>query len=179
MCVHGPTTKRSSPRRKGRRTDLCPCASRCDPASRRRSAPAPDSVPRSASEHVAGGGKGGAFDRPDAASAFGSERHHGLFVRGADALGQAAGIQVVQLGMAPCRGLRTGRWRRRGTSSNVVFRYGEHFYNFQGLRQYKEKFEPQWQPRYLACPPRAGAAANPRQSGNAYFRRLRGVVTKG
>jgi phosphatidylglycerol lysyltransferase len=25
-------------------------------------------------------------------------------------------------------------------------------YNFQGLRAYKEKFNPVWQPRYLAYP---------------------------
>ncbi|MGD0786110.1 MAG: phosphatidylglycerol lysyltransferase domain-containing protein, partial [Sedimentisphaerales bacterium] len=33
-----------------------------------------------------------------------------------------------------------------------IFKYGEHFYNFQGLRQYKEKFDPEWQPKFLACP---------------------------
>jgi phosphatidylglycerol lysyltransferase len=33
-----------------------------------------------------------------------------------------------------------------------VYRHGEHFYNFQGLRQYKEKFDPVWTPRYLASP---------------------------
>jgi phosphatidylglycerol lysyltransferase len=33
-----------------------------------------------------------------------------------------------------------------------LFRYGERFYNTQGLRQYKEKFDPQWIPRYLAAP---------------------------
>ncbi|RKX47420.1 MAG: hypothetical protein DRP64_01095 [Verrucomicrobia bacterium] len=27
---------------------------------------------------------------------------------------------------------------------------GELFYNFQGLRRYKGKFNPQWRPRYLA-----------------------------
>jgi len=31
-----------------------------------------------------------------------------------------------------------------------VYRHGEHFYNFRGLRQYKEKFDPVWTPRYLA-----------------------------
>ena len=32
------------------------------------------------------------------------------------------------------------------------FRYGEYFYNFRGLRKYKEKFDPVWEPIYLACP---------------------------
>ncbi|MFA5701054.1 MAG: phosphatidylglycerol lysyltransferase domain-containing protein, partial [Desulfuromonas sp.] len=40
-------------------------------------------------------------------------------------------------------------WNRVGA---VVFRHGEHFYNFEGLREYKEKFNPDWEPRYLACP---------------------------
>jgi len=33
-----------------------------------------------------------------------------------------------------------------------VFRHGKDFYNFQGLRQYKSKFHPVWQPKYIACP---------------------------
>jgi phosphatidylglycerol lysyltransferase len=28
----------------------------------------------------------------------------------------------------------------------------EAFYNFQGLRAYKQKFDPEWEPRYLAYP---------------------------
>lgn len=29
-------------------------------------------------------------------------------------------------------------------------RFGDHFYNFQGLRACKEKFDPLWYPKYLA-----------------------------
>jgi phosphatidylglycerol lysyltransferase len=40
-------------------------------------------------------------------------------------------------------------WNRLGA---FIFTYGEHFYNFQGLRQYKQKFDPQWEPKYIASP---------------------------
>jgi len=57
------------------------------------------------------------------------------------------------LGMAPLAGLSdkslSSLWNRIG---GFLFRHVENFYNFQGLRQYKEKFQPQWRPRYLASP---------------------------
>ena len=34
----------------------------------------------------------------------------------------------------------------------LVFRHGEHFHNFRGLRQYKDKFAPLWRARYIAAP---------------------------
>jgi hypothetical protein len=36
-----------------------------------------------------------------------------------------------------------------------VFQHGSRFYNFAGLRAYKEKFQPAWVPAYLICPRRA------------------------
>jgi len=33
-------------------------------------------------------------------------------------------------------------WNRLGT---FIFRHGEHFYSFQGVREYKEKFDPKWE----------------------------------
>ena len=32
------------------------------------------------------------------------------------------------------------------------FGRGGHFYNFRGLQQYKDKFDPEWEPRYMAVP---------------------------
>ncbi|MDD5704689.1 MAG: bifunctional lysylphosphatidylglycerol flippase/synthetase MprF [Kiritimatiellae bacterium] len=65
--------------------------------------------------------------------------------------GREQGYACFSLGMAPLSGLNDQTlapfWSRMGAQ---VFRHGEHFYNFQGLRQYKEKFYPEWKPRYLA-----------------------------
>jgi len=71
--------------------------------------------------------------------------------------GKAEGYAWFGLGMAPLSGLRAHplapAWSRLGT---LLFRHGEHFYNFQGLRAYKEKFHPVWEPRYLASPSGTG-----------------------
>jgi phosphatidylglycerol lysyltransferase len=65
--------------------------------------------------------------------------------------GKQEGYRWFNLSMAPLSGLEdrpsAPLWNRVGV---FIFRHGEHFYNFQGLRQYKEKFDPQWEPRYLA-----------------------------
>ena len=67
--------------------------------------------------------------------------------------GKEQDYRWFNFGMAPLSGLESKPlapfWSRTGV---YIFRHGEHFYNFQGLRHYKEKFSPQWQPKYLACP---------------------------
>ena len=67
--------------------------------------------------------------------------------------GTAAGYRWFNLGMAPLAGLGSDKlaplWERAGA---LVFRYGDQFYNFEGLRKYKAKFDPVWTPKYLACP---------------------------
>ena len=74
--------------------------------------------------------------------------------------GRQEGYQWFNLGMAPLSGLEDHTlaplWSRAGA---LIFRHGEHFYNFQGLRQYKDKFTPHWCPKYLAC---RGGLALPR-----------------
>jgi phosphatidylglycerol lysyltransferase len=66
--------------------------------------------------------------------------------------GRARGYAWFNLGMAPLAGLERNplapAWHRVGS---FVFRHGEHFYNFEGLRRYKEKFRPVWEPKYLAA----------------------------
>lgn len=68
------------------------------------------------------------------------------------------GVQSFLLGMAPLSGM-TGRaaapvWDMIG---GTVYEHGERFYNFKGLRAFKAKFRPNWEPRYLAI----GAGATP------------------
>ena len=67
--------------------------------------------------------------------------------------GREQGYRWFDLGMAPLAGLEDRSlaplWNRL---ASFLSRYGEHFYNFQGLRQYKDKFDPVWEPRYLASP---------------------------
>jgi phosphatidylglycerol lysyltransferase len=74
--------------------------------------------------------------------------------------GRMQGYHWFSLGMAPLSGLErhplAPAWHRVG---NFVFRHGEHFYNFEGLRRYKAKFDPVWEPKYLVAP---GDAALPR-----------------
>jgi phosphatidylglycerol lysyltransferase len=66
--------------------------------------------------------------------------------------GKEQGYKSMDLGMAPLSGLESRSfaplWNRIGA---IVFQQGEHFYNFEGLREYKQKFNPLWEPRYLAC----------------------------
>ena len=67
--------------------------------------------------------------------------------------GRAQGYYAFEFGMAPLAGLedrplapimsRVGR---------LLFERGEEIYNFQGVRKYKDKYDPLWQPRYLAAP---------------------------
>ena len=68
------------------------------------------------------------------------------------AWGQAEGYQAFDFGMAPLAGLedrplapimsRVGR---------LLFERGEDIYNFQGVRRYKDKYDPLWSPRYIAA----------------------------
>ena len=63
------------------------------------------------------------------------------------------GYRWFNLGMAPLSGLQNRRsaplWSRLGA---MLFGRGERFYNFRGLHKYKDKFDPVWEPRYLAVP---------------------------
>jgi phosphatidylglycerol lysyltransferase len=93
--------------------------------------------------------------------------------------GKSQGYKWFNFGMSPLSGLEDRQlaplWSQAGA---FLFRHGEHFYNFQGLHEYKDKFAPVWQPKYIACPrglmlPRILANAAALVSGG-----IKGVVAK-
>ncbi|MBB5754467.1 bifunctional lysylphosphatidylglycerol flippase/synthetase MprF [Prosthecomicrobium pneumaticum] len=64
---------------------------------------------------------------------------------------KAEGYREFVLGMAPLAGLSESPvaplWHRVG---RAAFEHGRAFYNFHGLRAFKNKFQPVWEPRYMA-----------------------------
>lgn len=67
--------------------------------------------------------------------------------------GKQNGYQSFNLGMAPMSGLGkhplSPFWAKLG---QLLFSKGDRFYNFRGLRKFKEKFQPEWRPCYLVSP---------------------------
>jgi phosphatidylglycerol lysyltransferase len=63
------------------------------------------------------------------------------------------GYRWCALGMAPLSGFEHSPvaplWNRL---ASFLYRHGEGLYSFQGLRAFKDKFDPVWEPRYLAYP---------------------------
>lgn len=66
--------------------------------------------------------------------------------------GRQEGYAWFNLGLAPLSGIEARRlaptWAR---AAGMLFRHGAAFYGFEGLRNYKEKFAPVWEPRFIAC----------------------------
>lgn len=63
-----------------------------------------------------------------------------------------AGFQNMSLGVVPLSGLAAtplaSLWHRIG---HLLWDHGGRLYNFRGLRTFKSKFHPVWEPRYLAA----------------------------
>jgi phosphatidylglycerol lysyltransferase len=74
--------------------------------------------------------------------------------------GKREGCQWFNLGMAPLSGVDdrplAPLWNR---AVHLAYHLGDRFYSFEGLRKYKEKYNPVWRPKYLASP---GGIALPR-----------------
>ncbi|MCW8995197.1 MAG: phosphatidylglycerol lysyltransferase domain-containing protein, partial [Psychromonas sp.] len=92
---------------------------------------------------------------------------------------KSLGYQCFNLGMSPLSGMERHRlapvWHQIG---NLMFQHGEYFYNFEGLRHYKEKFNPLWQPRYLAVKGKFYAPRALMDSALLISGGLKGMVSK-
>jgi phosphatidylglycerol lysyltransferase len=92
---------------------------------------------------------------------------------------KAQGVQRFALGMAPMAGMVTHElapsWHRFG---RWLFDSGESFYNFRGLRSFKDKFLPVWEPRYLAAPPGMATLLSVADVTALIAGGLRGVIAK-
>lgn len=65
---------------------------------------------------------------------------------------QEQGFAALSLGLAPLSGMETMRRKRLWEhTAHLVYKHGNRFYGFTGLRDFKRKFKPQWVPRYLAA----------------------------
>lgn len=61
-----------------------------------------------------------------------------------------ADYKIFNLGMAPLSNVgMTQNAHIPEKVAHLVFKYGKHFYSFNGLRKYKNKFDPRWEGRYL------------------------------
>lgn len=93
--------------------------------------------------------------------------------------GSRNGYRWFNLGMAPFSGMPDRAlaplWARFGAR---LFRHGEHFYNFRGVRDYKAKFHPEWMPRYLAAPGRLSLPRVLAAVAALVNRGLSGLVTR-
>ena len=66
---------------------------------------------------------------------------------------RAENYQYFNLGMAPLAGVGEARFARtQERLARLAFEYGNRFYNYKGLRSFKEKFRPYWRSYYLAYP---------------------------
>jgi len=63
------------------------------------------------------------------------------------------GYEIFSFGMAPLSRVGDNPYARANERlAAIAFRYGNRFYNYQGVRKYKDKFKPEWVGAYLAYP---------------------------
>lgn len=97
---------------------------------------------------VSSGDGGWLHDRRDAPR----DAMQGLFVH-LLSWAKNEGYQQFALGMAPLSGFQDSPvapfWTRM---ARLLYDHGEPVYPFRGLRAYKQKFDPEWVPQYLAYP---------------------------
>lgn len=61
------------------------------------------------------------------------------------------GYEILNIGMAPLSNVGDAKNAHlKEKIAHLVFKYGNNIYSFDGLRNYKQKFHPDWEARYLA-----------------------------
>ncbi|MGH4140669.1 bifunctional lysylphosphatidylglycerol flippase/synthetase MprF [Clostridium sp.] len=61
--------------------------------------------------------------------------------------------KYFNIGMAPLSNVGLSPFAHEQEKlAKFVYKFGNYWYKFSGLRNYKEKFHPDWEPRYLAYP---------------------------
>jgi phosphatidylglycerol lysyltransferase len=61
--------------------------------------------------------------------------------------------RYFNLGISPLGGVGKTRYARPSEKlARLAFEFGNRFYNYKGLRSFKEKFHPEWRSAYLAYP---------------------------
>lgn len=65
-----------------------------------------------------------------------------------------ADVQKLNLGLTPLAGLDSAAADATLVDNALKFLYsnGDRFYSFSGLRRFKAKYQPAWEPRYIAYP---------------------------
>jgi len=67
--------------------------------------------------------------------------------------GQEQGYHWFSLGMAPMSGVERSPVAPLSARAEIfLYQHGDPLFHFQGLRAYKEKFNPVWEPHYLVYP---------------------------
>jgi phosphatidylglycerol lysyltransferase len=67
--------------------------------------------------------------------------------------GKERGYQRFNLGIAPLSEMDETKLEPKWAKfADQLYDYGGHLYNFKGLRHHKEKFNPRWEPLFLAAP---------------------------
>ena len=63
------------------------------------------------------------------------------------------GYRYFSFGVAPLAQVGSAPLAHRAERiAHFIYRHGQRLYSFEGLRKFKDKFDPEWEPKYLAYP---------------------------
>lgn len=69
------------------------------------------------------------------------------------------GYELFDMGMAPLSNVGESKFSfAEEKIAHLIYEYGYHFYGFQGLKKYKNKYVTKWQPKYISFRKRSSIA---------------------